>query len=551
MEILKKILALAIMICCWACSEGEESTLSEYYAIDIDKNQLNFERDGGEALITITTKESWTATIISEGKWVKVFPTNGSKGTNTITVTAQLNDDNVERKATLTISSGKSQTKIPISQTTYKKVSIQEQIETLKKFYIATNGNEWKDNTNWLSSKPLNEWHGIRTNNEGAVINIWLNDNNLTGYLPKEIEKLEYLTQLHISGNQIEGELPDELFSLINLYDLRLSSNKFTSNLSKFCQLTNLEVLELYSTQISGPIPDEINKLKKLRWIGLQGSNITGSIPESIGELPNLENMYFGYCQLEGQIPESIGNLPKLIVIGFNNNNLTGSIPGAIFKPSTLEYVALDNNRLRGSIPDEIVDAKNAWWISLHSNPNLTGIPQKTSLLDLPCWTYNWWNMIATTGITAPVEERQIPGPSFDVKDWHGNKIVAEEEYVKNKYTILIQWNPSDNFSQQLIPTLVTLYKKYADKGLGIIGWCSDAQNQIKEIEDYIKGQDITWKNFISYGDNQIHKNSSRYPMNYWLSNVHVVNSENRIVFSSIITDVNTLPGLLEELFSE
>ena len=35
--------------------------------------------------------------------------------------------------------------------------------------YEATDGDNWKDNTNWLSDRPLNEWFGVTTNGNGRV----------------------------------------------------------------------------------------------------------------------------------------------------------------------------------------------------------------------------------------------------------------------------------------------------------------------------------------------------------------------------------------------
>lgn len=51
----------------------------------------------------------------------------------------------------------------------------------LAKFYNETNGDQWKNNTNWLSSKPVSEWYGIMTDADGNITGIDLSDNNLVG----------------------------------------------------------------------------------------------------------------------------------------------------------------------------------------------------------------------------------------------------------------------------------------------------------------------------------------------------------------------------------
>ena len=45
----------------------------------------------------------------------------------------------------------------------------------LVEFYNATNGANWDNNTNWNSSAPLNQWHGVSTNN-GRVTRLDMND---------------------------------------------------------------------------------------------------------------------------------------------------------------------------------------------------------------------------------------------------------------------------------------------------------------------------------------------------------------------------------------
>ena len=51
--------------------------------------------------------------------------------------------------------------------------------EVLVAFYNAMDGDNWTNNTNWLSEAPLAEWHGVHTNSDGRVFNVRLTDNQL------------------------------------------------------------------------------------------------------------------------------------------------------------------------------------------------------------------------------------------------------------------------------------------------------------------------------------------------------------------------------------
>ena len=61
--------------------------------------------------------------------------------------------------------------------------------------YDATNGKNWRKNTNWKTAKPLSGWYGVSTNDSGQVIKLSLWDNDLSGQIPPELGQLENLTE--------------------------------------------------------------------------------------------------------------------------------------------------------------------------------------------------------------------------------------------------------------------------------------------------------------------------------------------------------------------
>ena len=96
-----------------------------------------------------------------------------------------------------------------------------------------------------------------------------------------------YLTDLEISFNNFGGELPKCIadFSTTLIY-LLLDNNKISGNIPKgIGNLTNLEELGMRNNKLSGHIPFEIGKLHKLQYLGLSANNIFGNIPSSLGNL--------------------------------------------------------------------------------------------------------------------------------------------------------------------------------------------------------------------------------------------------------------------------
>lgn len=110
---------------------------------------------------------------------------------------------------------------------------------TLIAFYHATNGQRWVNSHNWLSDKPLGEWHGITTDENGSI------------------------TELDLSNNQLSGEIPADLG-----------------------HLTNLEFLDLSDNELSGEIPTDLCRVAKLGFLSLVGNTFTGYIPHGLRDIP-------------------------------------------------------------------------------------------------------------------------------------------------------------------------------------------------------------------------------------------------------------------------
>ena len=93
-------------------------------------------------------------------------------------------------------------------------------------FYNATDGANWLNNSNWLSSAPTGQWHGVTTDGDGRVIQLDLSENQLSGEIPPELASLANLEWLYLYQNQLSGAIPSELASLANLQVLSLAGNQ-------------------------------------------------------------------------------------------------------------------------------------------------------------------------------------------------------------------------------------------------------------------------------------------------------------------------------------
>ena len=230
----------------------------------------------------------------------------------------------------------------------------------LAALYNATNGAGWQDKTNWLGSRPMGEWKGVRTNSLGRVNDLTLSGNRLSGTIPAELGNLAFLSSLYLYTNQLSGEIPSEMGDLSNLRYLELNHNQLSGQIpSELGSLSKLERLSLHSNRLTGQIPSDLGSLASLKQLNLGGNQMTGTIPAELGNLTNLTSLGLSNNQLTGSIPTELGNLTNLTGLWLYNNQLTGSIPTELENLTNLTHLYLAGNQLTGCIPAGLRDVAN------------------------------------------------------------------------------------------------------------------------------------------------------------------------------------------------
>ena len=332
-----------------------DDSIVELY--DVDWSFLDTNDDYGD---TYASRLYWEAPSSGE-RYVAVY----GYGTGTYTLTVSLVDDH--------------------GDTAEDGVGVASDRAALVALYNATEGGSWTTRTNWLSGRPLDEWHGVTTDGGGRVTELNLSSNSLYGALPAELGDLTNLESLRLSDNPLTGPIPAELGDLTNLRALNLGSNgrgRLTGPIpAALGDLTNLESLVLSNNELTGPIPAALGDLTNLRALNLWSNELTGPIPAALGDLTNLESLNLGWNELTGPIPAWLGDLTNLIELVLSFNQLTGRIPAELGDLSNLESLNLGWNQLTGPIPAWLGDLTNLEFLDLGTN-RLTGpIPAELSNL--------------------------------------------------------------------------------------------------------------------------------------------------------------------------
>ena len=206
--------------------------------------------------------------------------------------------------------------------------------------YDATDGPNWKNNTNWLSNKPLADWYGVTVSN-WEVRELDLSDNKLSGTIPSELGDLSYLTTLSLHTNALTGPVPPTLGNLSNLTTLSLHTNGLTGALpSALGDLSNLRYLSLHTNALTGPVPPTLGNLSNLMTLSLHTNGLTGVLPSALGDLSSLRSLFLDTNALTGPVPPALGNLSNLEKLYLNQNaGLAGVLPHALIRLSLTDLI--------------------------------------------------------------------------------------------------------------------------------------------------------------------------------------------------------------------
>ncbi len=581
----------------------EEVTITQTQkdAIVLAKSEYEFDVDGGALDFEIKTNVD--VTVKTSATWIKQVTTRGleSKMLYFDIAACEAEED---REGTITISGGDVTQAITVKQSGMQKI-LEAERQALIDLYNATGGDNWKNNENWCSDKPVSEWYGVNCNSNGTVYKIHLIDNNLAGELPESIGNLTSLTSLSLWSNQLTGSIPESIGNLTSLTSLDLGPNQLTGSIPEsignltsltylllgsnqltgsiresIANLTSLIYLKLYGNQLTGSIPESIGNLTSLRvlylsdneligsipesignltsltGLGLYSNQLTGSIPESIGNLTSLTSLDLGSNELTGSIPPELGNLSKLTTLDLGDNQLTGTIPAELTRLSNLTRLYLGNNKLTGSIPSEIVNLTNLEVLSLCRN-YLTGkLPSGIDKMNI--WVEMWPNIIEQyedNGNTLSIEGVTIPAPEFSVTTIDGAAI-SDAIYAENEYTILFNFADWCVYSREFTSILLNIYNKYKDNGVEVLCYSTDSDVSEANLVSYRDEYELPWHCFLCRSSNKTLYNI------YWdkvsshlylggFPQINVVDKEGNIVFNRSTDSRYDLENFLAEKLGE
>jgi hypothetical protein len=98
----------------------------------------------------------------------------------------------------------------------------------LEALFKNTGGAGWADKGGWCTDVDLDDWHKVKVDAEGRVVELGLHENCLAGSISSELQQLSGLQALSLYNNQLTGCIPTELGQLGALTHLNLQNNQLS-----------------------------------------------------------------------------------------------------------------------------------------------------------------------------------------------------------------------------------------------------------------------------------------------------------------------------------
>ena len=303
------MVALTIIAC--AESGTDNKGTEPESSIVLSTTSVSFNSDNANYNLSFTSTLSWEADVVEGDDWCSIDIQSGVAGSAKISIQALANEALTSRFAKIIVKTAKDQAEVTVSQSAISRDKLkQKERDALIAFYQDAGGDNWTNNTNWCSNKPISEWFGIYVDSDGFVQYLALAENNLIGAVKDELKDLLKIHAVDVNRNQLT-EL--DVANLTSLEELYCGHNQITE--LDVANLTSLEKLYCGNNQITELDVANLTSLEKLYC----GNNQITEL--DVANLTSLEELNCG----NNQITElDVSNSPNLeYLYAWGNEELT------------------------------------------------------------------------------------------------------------------------------------------------------------------------------------------------------------------------------------
>ncbi|CAN6938510.1 unnamed protein product [Brassica oleracea] len=243
-----------------------------------------------------------------------------------------------------------------------------------------------------------------------SLLWLMLANNSLSGEIPREIGNCSSLLWFNAANNQLSGGLHPELTLMgINPSPTFEVNRRNTDNIIAgsgeclamrrwipaefppfnfvYAILTKKSCRSLWDHVLKGyglfPVCSPGSTVRTLNisaYLQLSGNKLTGEVPANISRMKKLSMLHLGFNEFHGQLPKEIGKLP-LAFLNLTRNNFSGQIPEEIENLKCLQNLDLSCNNFSGNFPTSLNDLSELSKFNISYNPFITGVIPSTGQL--------------------------------------------------------------------------------------------------------------------------------------------------------------------------
>ncbi|CAH8352517.1 unnamed protein product [Eruca vesicaria subsp. sativa] len=234
------------------------------------------------------------------------------------------------------------------------------------------------------------------------ITELILKSKSLSGKLPPELAKLQYLQNISVVRNYLSGTIPMEWASMPYLTSITLSANN-----------------------LSGPLPTWLQNFKNLKVLAVEGNQFSGTIPDELGNLTNLTILHLASNKFSGRLPITLSRLVNLEEFWVSDNNFSGTIPGYIGNWSWLRKLFLHASGLKGPLPEGVARLENLVDLRISDTTGINSFPNISSEVIENL-------ILRNVGLSGPIPSYIWNIPSLNRLDLSFNKLTGELQEVQN-----------------------------------------------------------------------------------------------------------------------
>ena len=152
------------------------------------------------------------------------------------------------------------------------------------------------------------------------------------------------LTTIATAWKWLSWDFPTWITKLTNLTWLQMNDNNITGSIPrKLWALVNLERLFIWNNDLSWRIPQSIALMPKLEYLRVYWNNLSGKVPQYIWDIPALEHLQIGRNNFYWALPASIWNMTLLKTLSVEVNDID-TLPDSLANLTNLTAVNFNQN---------------------------------------------------------------------------------------------------------------------------------------------------------------------------------------------------------------